>query len=572
MQNKTLARALPYAVTTVLILLAFGTIVQNDFVYWDDDANFINNLGFRGLSWDNLRWAWHTQLLSVYQPIAWMILELEYVIGGLNPRVYHASSLALYALLIGLCIATFRQWRDYLWPRDAAAHANEWASIAILLLFALHPLRVEVVAWASCQPYIVCAIFYVLGINAYLRWRKSTHGRFWAATTVLCYGLCIGSKAIGISLPLVLLALDYFPLRRGDPLRCVYEKLPMWILMCMTAMYALTARGSALELTNQESTSPLLRLAIFASTLGLYVSKTLMPVRLSNFYPLPVAFAELNYGYLVLGLGIIPLSVVVWLKYKKASLSVGMMMLAAAGPTLGFVRVTQVLGADRYTLLPSLLLSLVLALGIQQWSNRQQWHAAFALLIVFVAGLSYQQARVWHNSRSLWEQAIAVAPAKAPSMAVAHAVYADYLKQSNAFEEAAGHLHTATQLHPTFSAPYVNLALLLAEHGQADQAQSLFEKAIELEPTNALFIANLAGNFGRLEKWPEAEQTMQQALAALTPQSPNDLRAQIHFHLGIMYARRGAGDLAEQQFIAALQADPTFTKARQALTQLTGHP
>ena len=152
---------------------AFVPALNNGFIAFDDDENFIDNAWFRGLGWSQIRWAWTTFLLGVYQPLAWMILELEYLLGGLNPRGYHLASIGMHAAVaVALFVLIVAILRRCGWPaiQDAPREIHlQLAAALAAALFAVHPLRVEVVAWASCQPYLPCALFSILTILAHLR-------------------------------------------------------------------------------------------------------------------------------------------------------------------------------------------------------------------------------------------------------------------------------------------------------------------------------------------------------------------------------------------------------------------
>ena len=208
----------------VVAATAFLPALNNGFLAFDDDENFLDNASFRGLGPSQIRWAWTTFLLGVYQPLAWMLLELEYVLAGLNPRGYHLVSIGLHAAvavaLFALIVAILRRCG---WPANQAPGREIHLQLAAALaaaLFAVHPLRVEVVAWASCQPYLPCALFSILTILAYLRTHDEPadadggRRRAWMMVTLALFTAALLSKAVAVTLPLVLLAIDVYPLCR----------------------------------------------------------------------------------------------------------------------------------------------------------------------------------------------------------------------------------------------------------------------------------------------------------------------------------------------------------------------
>ncbi len=168
----------------LLCALAFGPAARNEFVAWDDDVNFEHNRDFRGLGSRQIAWAWQARVLGVYQPLGWMLFEAEFAGWGLEPGAYHLVSILLHAVNTALLfILAVRVVRLRL-PELARQRPGALSVSAALgaALFALHPLRVEVVAWASCQPYLPCVTCYLLALLAYLNYRTSTgRARGWLA-------------------------------------------------------------------------------------------------------------------------------------------------------------------------------------------------------------------------------------------------------------------------------------------------------------------------------------------------------------------------------------------------------
>jgi hypothetical protein len=152
----------------VITCLAFGSIVHNDFVNWDDDKNFLQNRSLQVWGWDGVKWAWTTFQVGVYQPLAWLALLVEHRLWRLNAEGYHLASLVLYCAALLSC---YRLFQIVLRRADTNGSQGKWLSVyafAVLALFAIHPLRVEAVAWASCQPYLLCLLFYSAAAAAYV--------------------------------------------------------------------------------------------------------------------------------------------------------------------------------------------------------------------------------------------------------------------------------------------------------------------------------------------------------------------------------------------------------------------
>ena len=246
------------AVVLVLIVIAaFIPTLDNDFVNWDDSQNFLDNPFYRGLGVAQLKWAWTTFRLGVYQPLAWLLFELQYVFWKLDPRGYHLSSLILHAvnavvLYVLALTVLVRCQPDSLVRSPWSCCLGAGLATA---LFAVHPLRVEVVAWASCQPYLPCALFSMLAVLAYLHASgiNSSRRRWgWLAGSFALFVAALLSHAVAVGLPAVLLILDVYPLRRlgygpgrwfGPAARQVWcEKAPFVIVSLVFMSVAIAAR------------------------------------------------------------------------------------------------------------------------------------------------------------------------------------------------------------------------------------------------------------------------------------------------------------------------------------------
>ena len=283
----------------VVTALAFVPVVGNGFVKWDDDRNFLDNPAFSGLSLENLRWAWSTGWLGVYQPLAWMLMEAEFDAWGLNPRAYHAVSLIGHvANAVVLWVLTRRFWNG--WAGRGGAVGNRSGEAGIVgtrgALYAVHPLRVEVVAWASCQPYLPSVLFAMLATLAYLSACDDHRpaGRFgWLAGAWVLYAMGSLMKVVPVMLPAVLLVLDVYPLRRLGPggwtgrgaWRVYGEKLPFLAVALPLMVVAFRVRGDDdLRAMNE---APIDRLARACVSPGFYLLKTAFPLDLVAFYPTP---------------------------------------------------------------------------------------------------------------------------------------------------------------------------------------------------------------------------------------------------------------------------------------------
>ena len=263
------AAALLVAAVFVCFLPALGS----QFVLWDDDMNFTDNPSYRGLSASHLRWMFTTLYGGHYQPLSWLTLGLDYTIWAMNPTGYHLTNLLLHAanaLLVYRVIVA-------LVPGVGAR-----AALVGALLFAIHPLRVESVAWAAETKDLLCALFFVCACWAHVRRvRRGGSGNLVAVFALLS----LMAKPMAVTLPLVLLLLDVWPLARREPLRAlVLEKLPLFVLSAASAVITVLAQAYGGAVSSLQQVPLGIRLGLAAVNLERYLSLTFWPTRLSPLY------------------------------------------------------------------------------------------------------------------------------------------------------------------------------------------------------------------------------------------------------------------------------------------------
>src|SRR5213592_402053 len=288
------ARWVAPLLVVLITLAAFLPTLQNQFVNWDDDKNFLDNPHYRGLGWTHLRWMWTTHL-GHYIPLTWMTLGLDYLLWGMNPLGYHLTNLLLHA---ENAVVFFFVVRRILTLALLGA-SERGLALAVsagfaALVFAIHPLRVESVAWATERRDVLSGLFYLLTILMYLRaYEFGARGRGWYWLAVAVFVCALLSKSMVVNLPVVLLILDVYPLRRlggaigwwSEPARRVYvEKIPFVLLAAAASAIAVMAQSSVHAALSLAQLSMPGRLAISAYGLSFYLWKMVVPVNLSPFY------------------------------------------------------------------------------------------------------------------------------------------------------------------------------------------------------------------------------------------------------------------------------------------------
>lgn len=396
--------------------VAFGCFwpaLDNGFVDWLTDEELLENSNYRGLSASHLAWMW-TDTHEHYVPLRWMSLGLDYVIWGMNPRGYHLTGMLIHTatavLFYFLLGALLRR------TRGATDGVIRWAAAIGALLFAVHPLRVESVAWTMGRRDVLSGFFLMLTLLAYLRMTSGAPYRKWFILSLVCYALALLSKAWVMSLAVALLILDFYPLRRfpGTPLRkLLLEKaayLAMAIPIAVLAAVIVQPAMASLELHGIVS-----RVTQAFYGLAFYPVKTLVPVGLSPLYPLygPPDPAEWKFLISILaGVGVTAALILARRRWPAGLAAWGWYVVILA-PVLGLAAAGLHITADRYSYLSCLSWAALIAAGLT-WV-RPRWRVGAtivaAAVLIGLGALTVRQTRVWNNNVSLWTQAIRVDPA-----------------------------------------------------------------------------------------------------------------------------------------------------------------
>lgn len=493
----TLALGSAVALVTVA---AFWDCANNDFVNWDDDRNFLQNESFRGVGTEQLHWAWRTYHLGVWQPAAWMLLGAEYKWFGLDPRGYHLVSVFLHgltcAVLYGVMFALLRT----LGPRDAPVNRLRGVAAVATLAFAVHPLRVEAVAWASCQPYLPAVLFYLLAIGAYLRsWRLAACGRrnTWLTVCFVCYVLAVLFKAVAVTLPAVLLILDWLFIRRtteqsaSDPSRRIsrfalmMEKVPFVIIAVVVSIYAAQAKDFNDSRAPLTEFNALARIANASYAYAAGIIQTILPKRLTPYVRLSADISIIRMPYAACAVAV--LLVTYWcirsLRRGPQRLAAWLAYLVILLPNAGLIQISQQLTADRYTYLATMPLFVLLAAGLaslSRYSKAAWWGGLIAMLSACAAlwPITQRQTAIWRDGVALWSHAVELDP----DCAVAQCNLGEAQLQASKHGAAELALRRAIKIDPTLSFAWSNLGVVQFARGDTATAVESLERALAASP------------------------------------------------------------------------------------------
>lgn len=536
----------------VCILLAIATFAvylpvrNHEFVYYDDDIYVTKNPNVQsGLSWQGVKWAFTSGYASNWHPLTWLSHQLDCQLFDLNPTGHHIVNVLFHvANTILLFVVLNRMTKGF------------WQSAFIAGLFALHPLHVESVAWVAERKDVLSTLLWLLTMLAYDRYsERPSAGRYLVILVPFALGLM--AKPMLVTLPLVLLLLDYWPLLRfatkGRPFsnfpNLLIEKLPLIFLSAIssTVTYLVQQKSGAITFLPLKE-----RVTNAICSYLAYIGKMVWPARLAALYPhplntLPVARAVTYAAILI----IITIFFIYHSRRHKYLLFGWLWYLGTLVPVIGIVQVGAQAMADRYTYVPLTGLFIIVAFGTEELLKNIPLRKiiltalASGVLVVFAAVTS-MQLKYWRNSYLLFDHALTVIE----NNAIMQNNYANILSELGHPQEAARHLSEALKYIPNSPIIHNNYANALIDMGRADEAIEHYKFALELDPNFALARYNLGVALAAGGRYDEAIEQYKIYLG------PDVNITDIHQGLATMLAREGKVADAVGQFQKALAAKP----------------
>ena len=541
--------------------LVFGQTLTHDFVNYDDQAYVYENAQVTGgLTLHGIVWALAHSYSLNWHPLTWISHMLDCQLFGLNAGGHHFTSVLLHSISAVALFLVVRQMTGAL-----------WRSAFVAAIFAVHPLHVESVAWVAERKDVLSGLFFLLTLGAYTRYvRQPSIGRYLIVALFFVLGLM--SKPMLVTLPLVLLVLDYWPLNRFAPvtpnkskikpsplpvtwLSLLREKIPLFALTIVSCFVTLVAQRAAMAPVTQLPLTPRVINALLS--VAIYLWQMFFPVHLTPIYLLsgqPRPLWELLVAASVLvGISFIAISQG---RKRPYILSGWLWYLIMLVPVLGVVQVGWQAHADRYTYLPQIGLYVAICWAITDlarlWSfRRQALGIAGGLAVSALAWMAWNQTAYWHDSKSLWKHTMAVAP----DNHIGFTNFGDALLKDGRFNEAIQQYLKAIELDPTDSDAQNGLGNAFAQEGQPRDATEHYRKAIELRPTDPQYhnnIGNVLCQQGLLE---DGIAHYRRALE-LRP-DPTDLQnAETEFNLANAFLRKNQPEEAILHYRRALEIQP----------------
>ena len=539
------------AICLAITLFVFLPALGNDFVNWDDDRNFLENPHYRGLSLDNLRWMFTTFHLGHYHPLTWLTLGLDYAVWGMNPVGYHATNVLLHALTT--LLVYFVILRLLLLARRAEEDDDETPAMRLAaafgaLWFALHPLRVESVVWVSERRDVLSGFFAVASVLFYLRGKK--------AASVAVFVAALLSKIIVAVVPVALLALDFYPLRRKFDRRLLIDKIPYVVPALAAGLFALSRQRTGLGGTFADvAVEPMARVTMSLYGAAFYLWKTLVPFGLAPQYAWRTVPDALD-PILLLGGGvaIAVTGAVTWAAVRRGMLGPAVAWfsyIVVLLPVLSLLRYDpQQFVADHHSYLATLGFAALGAALFLRWFTPERSLLVGGCALAFTLLLcerTVAQIGVWRDSTTLWTHTLSVSP----SSIVARNNLGRVLAREGKTDAAVEHFREAIRIQPEYAHARYNLGNVLMQADELAEAEQHFRVALAREPEYAEALNGLANCLVRQRREAEAETYYQRAIEA----QPGFARA--HYNLGIAFHQQGKLDDAERQYRRTTEIDPT---------------
>lgn len=578
--------AIPLALA-VITLAVFYPALNGKFLNWDDQANLLDSPYYRGLGWTHLRWMFTTFHMGHYQPLSWVTLGVDYLLWGMNPFGYHLTNLILHAGNAMLLYFVALRLLSLAWAipnRQAHGPALQAAAAFAALLFAIHPMRVESVAWVTERRDVLSGFFFLATVLLYLQAAGTVQPNSrqrWLLLSLAAYVFSVLAKAVGMTLPLVLLALDFYPLRRlggkekswiGKETSGIWwEKIPFFAIAIVIGAIALRAQQESGSLISLEDHGIAARVAQAFYGLAFYVWKTVLPLGLAPLYKLPRNIDPWDRSFLLSGIFVTAVSValVIWRRRWLGAFTAWACYGLLLSPVLGVAQSGPQLVADRYSYLPCLGWAILCGAALYYcWRNAglngaksrvAMVAAGAAVLITSALGfLAWKQSRVWHDSETLWRYALRVDS----DSAVAYNNLGTALMDQHRVDEAMEQFKTSMRVDPREEEAYYNLARALEQKQEPEAAINNYRMAVRVKPDYLRAIYALAVDLAKKGEFDEAIAQLQQALKL------KNGRSRTYFNLANIFVVQRRGQDAIHYLRLALQEQPDFAEADDQLGNL----
>lgn len=550
-KSKSYGSFIPLILLTVITLICFSNAFKNDFTNWDDHAYVVENNLIRSLSVDNIKEIFSSFVMGNYHPIAVLSLAIDYNFFQLDPEGYHATSIFIHVLNVLLVFVFIR-----------LLTGSSIASFIIALLFGIHPMHVESVSWISERKDVLYLFFYMATLCMYMLFirrekRKASH----YLLTILFFSLSLLSKGQAVTLPVILLLIDFFKGRKFDR-KNILEKIPFFLMSVGIGIVAVIAQkdsGAILDIP----TFPLGIRILFASySFLLYILKSILPYGLSTFYPYPTLTTDYYpvIYYVAPALALLLLGILIKYFRKNKTIIFGsgffiinIFLLLQLLPVGGSIM------SERYTYLCYVGLFFIAGNGFATiWEGKnkyEKYKILFAVIMVvysiFLGYSTFQRNKVWKNSDTLWTNVIN----QFPRAVIAYGNRGSYYQKQGDLDKAMEDFNAALSLKPDHPETLINRSDVYRLRGQIDSSIADCNKALQANNTFKGAYMNRGIAYCMAGRLDEALKDFNQVIE-IEPENSN-----VYCNRGNLYDMRGLLDSAVSDYTKAISLKPDYYEA-----------
>ncbi len=550
-----------YGLLVCITLCAYWGVWNHHFINYDDYEYVVENISVReGLSTDSVLWAFTSTSRSNWHPLTWLSHMVDVEFFGLDPGMHHLTNLLFHIINTLLLFTVLKRMSGAVWQSGFVA-----------ALFAVHPLHVESVAWVAERKDILSTFFWILTLYGYAVYaEKESLLRYLG--TLLLFFLGLMAKPMVVTLPFVLMLLDYWPLRRyrfvtentrkgerekSAGINLLLEKVPFLLLSAGSCLMTIYAQQTGGALANIQTYPFVGRLANALVSYILYLYKTLLPINLAIAYPYPETISLTNATICSIILALISTIAVKTYKTHPYFIVGWLWFAGTLVPVIGIVQVgTQGL-ADRYTYIPLIGIFIIFAWGgtalATKWRLKNVYIGTIVVSLIGILLLASRiQVNYWKDSITLFKHSLDVT---AENFVAQNNLGLAY-KEKGMPDKAIVHYRKAIQINPDFETAYLNLGVLFSEQGDIKKAAENYARSLEIKPGNITALTNVGNLFLRQRKLQEAAHYYTEALRINSDYAP------AYNGLGAVMASSGNYEKAIPFFQKALQADPKDKAAK----------
>jgi tetratricopeptide (TPR) repeat protein len=588
-----------YLFLTAISIVAFWQVKQCDFINFDDPIYVTENIHIRyGMTMEAIRWAFTTGHAGYWIPVTWMSHMLDVQLFGLNPRWHHLTNLLFHIANTLLLFFVFHRMTK-----------APWKSAFVAALFAVHPLHVESVAWVAERKDVLSTFFWMLTIGAYIHYVEHPRLKNYVVVITL-FALGLMAKPMLVTLPFVLLLLDYWPLKRFeeldagkrregdattnvnssgdfDPLpvnkrgrksgkkhtgqalsqssfhprvailrHLVLEKLPLFTLTVLSSIATFVAQGKVGAVVSSGKLPPGVRIINALVSYIIYIRKTIWPSNLAVFYP-HLGLRPVGQVLVAVLALIVVTFIVIWSAKRHPYLALGWLWFTGTlVPVIGIAQAGNQSMSDRFTYIPLIGLFVMVAWGIPELVKKWRYHEAIlfassALVLISLFIATRIQVAYWNNDIALYDHALKVT---GPNDIILNNRGAAYGKLGN-YRQAISDYDQAIGIDPDYAMAYYNRGVAYAELGSHRQAIEDFDRAIGIDPKRSEAYYNRGLEYGKLDNQGQAIEDYNRAVEI------NPKYAEAYNNRGFAYYKLGNRTQAISDFDKAVEINPEYADA-----------